>query len=77
MGERAVFRFSGRLVPASFEGFARHRAARLGLALEGLHVGEDGAQAALHGPRAMLDAFETACSLGPLDCLITNTVREG
>ncbi|MCX7373018.1 MAG: hypothetical protein NTW56_11410 [Alphaproteobacteria bacterium] len=76
MPERAAFHFHGRLVPASFEGFARHRAARLGLVLDMLEVGHGGARAVLHGPRAMLDAFEMACMLGPIDCLVSGMTRE-
>lgn len=70
-------RFTGRLVPASFAAFARARAARLGLALEALRVGEGEATATLRGPAALLDAFELACALGPLDCLVRDCVREG
>jgi len=77
MDERAAFRFAGRLVPASFAAFARHRAARLGLALERLEVEEAEARAVLRGPAWLLEAFVLALSLGPLDCLVTSAEREG
>ena len=72
----AVMRFHGRLVPGSFAAFARHRAARLGLELLALEADAGTARAHLAGPAALLDAFEMACSLGPLDCVILETARE-
>jgi hypothetical protein len=72
----AVIRFRGRLVPASFAAFARHRAARLDLRLLSLTADAAGARAHLAGPAALLDAFELACSLGPLDCIVQDTSRE-
>jgi hypothetical protein len=72
----AVMRFRGRLVPHSFCDFARHRAARLALRVIALEADAHGASAWLEGPPALLDAFETACSLGPIDCLVTSVERE-
>jgi hypothetical protein len=72
----AVIRFAGRLVPESFAAFARHRAARLDLRVLALSADAEGARAHLAGPPALLDAFEMACSLGPLDCLVLDIERE-
>jgi hypothetical protein len=75
MAER-VLRFQGRLMAASFLDFARHRAARLDLTLRQAEA--DGTVARLHlaGAVPLLDAFELACSLGPLDCLVLEVARE-
>jgi len=73
--ERAVIRFTGRLAPASFTSFARHRAARLSLRLDAWQVDKHQARAVLHGPPDLLDAFEMACALGPLDCIVLHVMR--
>lgn len=72
----ATLVFSGRLRPASFAAFARHRADRLDLALDALDAGPSAATASVSGPAALIDAFEMACSLGPLDCLVLDVTRE-
>jgi len=33
------------------------------------------ARAVLHGPPDLLDAFEMACALGPLDCIVLHVMR--
>lgn len=72
-----LLRFRGRLDPEGFAAFARHRAARLDLRVNALEADASGANVALSGPTALLEAFEMACSLGPLDCLVLDVERDG
>jgi hypothetical protein len=72
----ATLVFTGRFHAASFAAFARHRAGRLDLALDALETGPSAITAAVTGPAALIDAFEMACSLGPLDCLVLDVTRE-
>lgn len=77
MAERVRFVFRGRLEPESFAAFARQRAARLAL---GLDVGAGGATACemtVWGEPALVDAFDMACSLGPLNCIVIDVERHG
>ena len=76
-GAAASFVFEGTLDVESFRAFARRRAARLSLDLA---FGEASAQAVtahVRGPAALIDAFEMACSLGPIDCLVREVRRLG
>lgn len=72
----ATFTFTGRFRPASFADFARHRAGRLELSLDALEAGPGSVTTAVAGPAALIDAFEMACSLGPIDCLVLDVTRE-
>jgi hypothetical protein len=75
MGERVRFVFRGRLDEESFTAFARHRAARLAL---GLEVGPGSGAACemtVWGEAPLVDAFDMACSLGPLDCIVIDVER--
>ena len=72
----ANFAFQGRLKPDSFRDFARRRAARLSLDLEERGASSESFACRVSGPLALVDAFEMACSLGPLDCLVLDVWRE-
>lgn len=69
------FTFAGRLAPDSFRAFAEHRAARLSLALVAGPIRPDAATMTVTGHPDLVDAFEMACSLGPLDCLVDEVSR--
>jgi len=75
MSERARFVFTGRLRTDSFVEFARHRAARLGLSIEVVQIGEVAITVNVSGSAELVDAFEMACSLGPYDCLVLEVAR--
>jgi acylphosphatase len=70
-----TFIFTGRFEPASFADFARHRAARLSLDADQLDLGSDRVQITVSGQPDLVDAFEMACSLGPIDCLVEDVRR--
>ncbi|WP_370206540.1 hypothetical protein [Pararhodobacter marinus] len=65
-----LLEFTGTLVPASMDAFARHRAQRLDLGLEILESAPDRFLVAVSGPPELTAAFEMALSLGPADSLI-------
>ena len=77
MKDAATIVFVGRLRPQSFEQFVRHRAGRLSLEADLAKLGPDGAEVRVTGEPDLIDAFEMACSLGPIDCLIFDTSRKG
>jgi hypothetical protein len=66
--------FEGRLQADSFRAFARHRAARLALDLA-FEEDRGGIACRVRGPLALVDAFEMACSLGPIDCVVLDVRR--
>lgn len=66
----ARLRFEGRFVQASFADFVRRRAERLDLRAVILDAGESRFTVEVAGQHDLVDAFEMACSLGPLDCLV-------
>lgn len=70
-----TFTFSGQLNPASFADFARHRAARLDLALELGELRDMRAELSVAGDPDLIDMFEMAMSLGPLDCIVLDVAR--
>lgn len=70
-----TFVFSGRFEPASFAEFARHRAARLALDAAAPELRPDRVRITVSGQDDLVDAFEVACSLGPIDCLVDDVVR--
>ena len=72
----ATLVFTGRLVPESFRAFAAHRARLLGLALAVTEAGPARAVVAVSGQADFVDAFEMALSLGPIDCLVLDVMRE-
>jgi hypothetical protein len=69
------FLFTGAMSPASFEQFARHRAARLSLAIAIGASEERFFDVTVSGDEALVDMFEMACSLGPYDCIIMDVAR--
>lgn len=62
--------FEGRFVVSSFVDFAARRAARLDLDARVLRADDGVIALDVTGQRDLIDAFEMACSLGPLDCLV-------
>ena len=71
----ASFTFRGRLVCESFTDFALHRAGRLDLEIGIGPCDPASATLSVKGQEDLLDAFEMACSLGPLDCVILDIER--
>ncbi|MER8881032.1 hypothetical protein [Mesorhizobium sp. M0678] len=68
-------RFVGQLVSSSFSEFADRRAARLNLDLLVYEAAEDFFVVQVSGQPDLIDAFEMACSLGPIDCLVMDCER--
>lgn len=77
MDETVRFEFLGQLQGPAFAEFARHRAARLDLALTFAEVGDASVSLTVAGPPDLVDAFEMACSLGPYECLVLDVRRFG
>jgi hypothetical protein len=69
------FVFEGRLNSASFEAFARHRAARLDLKLKIETQTERALSLSVDGEPDLIDMFEMAMSLGPQDCIVLDVIR--
>src|ERR1700761_2568654 len=69
------FVFAGQLRGAGFVAFARDRARRLGLEIEVAAVSAEAVALAVRGEADLIDAFEMACSLGPLDSLVLKVER--
>lgn len=67
--------FTGRLVAPSFAEFVRHRARRLALDHGLGRVDAGHAEVTVRGDPDLVDAFEMACSLGPLDCVVLECWR--
>jgi acylphosphatase len=70
MGDAVTIRFVGRFQTASFLEFARHRAARLALHAAVRAATSNHIELVVAGEEDLVDAFEIACSLGPIDCLV-------
>jgi hypothetical protein len=70
-----TFVFSGHFELASFADFARHRVARLALDAGPPDLQPDRVRITVSGQDDLVDAFEVACSLGPIDCLVADVVR--
>jgi hypothetical protein len=70
-----TFIFAGHFATESFAEFARHRAARLSLDASTPTLFEDRVRITVSGQLDLLDAFEMACSLGPIDCRVDDVVR--
>ncbi len=67
--------FTGLFEPAAFAAFVHHRAARLALTAVVLDSAPDRIRVAVSGAAEMIEAFEMACSLGPLSCLVRDVTR--
>lgn len=67
--------FVGRIMPPSFAEFADRRAAKLDLKLAVRSAGNDRFTVEVSGQPDLVDAFEMACSLGPLDCIVLDCDR--
>ena len=68
--------FLGRFEPESFAEFVRHRAARLSIGMRLGVVGRERVEVAVQGADDLVDMFEMACSLGPIDCLVLDIYRD-
>lgn len=76
MRHTATMVFTGSFQPARFTSFAEHRARRLDLAIE-LGASSAGAvTVTVEGEPDLVDAFEMACSLGPVDCIVLDVRRQ-
>lgn len=75
MNQVATFVFHGRFRVESFLDFIRHRADRLALHAGIGMVTEDRIEVSVAGDEELLDAFELACSLGPIDCIVLDHRR--
>jgi hypothetical protein len=69
------FVFEGRLNGESFAEFARHRAARLDLALDIQATTDQAVRLSVDGEADLIDMFEMAMALGPLDCIVLDIKR--
>ncbi len=67
--------FSGRFASRTFRAFVDHRAARLDLDAWIEDAGPERFCVRVAGKPDLIDAFEMACSLGPLDCLVLDVTR--
>jgi hypothetical protein len=70
------FRFAGSLDPEGFVAFAQHRARRLDIGLRVLDSSQNAATFDVSGAPDLVDMFEMACSLGPLNCIVRDVGRE-
>jgi acylphosphatase len=75
MTRGATLVFLGQLQPESFLEFVHHRAERLGLCAGVRSVRHDRIEIFVTGEQDLIDAFEIACTLGPLDCLVLDHAR--
>ncbi|TAI66292.1 hypothetical protein [Bradyrhizobium sp. Leo170] len=71
-----VIVFSGQFRVESFVEFVNHRARRLQLDAVVETATPDCIEVAVSGQPALVDAFEMACSLGPIDCLVRDVWRK-
>jgi hypothetical protein len=75
MTHRETLVFLGRFRPESFHEFVRHRAERLSLRAGFRAVSTGRIVVSVAGAAELIDAFELACSLGPIDCLVLDYHR--
>ncbi|WP_027578624.1 hypothetical protein [Bradyrhizobium sp. Ai1a-2] len=71
-----VIVFSGKFRVESFVAFVNHRAQRLQLDAMVELATPERIEVAVSGQPALVDAFEMACSLGPIDCLVRDVERK-
>jgi hypothetical protein len=67
--------FIGQFRPDSFLDFMHHRATRLALCMRAELVRHDMIEVSVAGESDLVDAFELACGLGPIDCLVRDHHR--
>jgi hypothetical protein len=67
--------FHGRLATDDFAGFLRTRAEKLALDLVIESLRPTSCQVVVSGQPGLIDAFEMAASLGPLNCLVLDVER--
>jgi acylphosphatase len=67
--------FTGRFQPLSFGAFVRERAVRLDLDAAIEELGAARVAVSVTGQAGLVDAFEMACSLGPIDSLVLGVAR--
>jgi len=72
---RASYVFLGRFEPESFAEFVRHRATRLALEAELRTLRAERIEVDVTGEEDLIDMFEMACSLGPIDCIVLDIQR--
>jgi len=75
MNQVATLVFHGRFRIDSFLEFVQHRAERLALRAGIGTVTSDRIEVSVAGDEELVDAFELACSLGPIDCLVLDHRR--
>jgi hypothetical protein len=75
MTSAATVVFHGRFRTESFLEFVRHRAERLLLRAGIEMAAQDRIEVSVIGADDLVDAFELACSLGPIDCLVLDHRR--
>jgi hypothetical protein len=75
MKDATTFVFVGRFEPGSFLEFVHHRARRLALRAGIGAIAPERIEVSVSGETELIDAFELACSLGPIDCLVFDTFR--
>lgn len=73
--ERVRIAFVGRFVVPSFVEFADRRAARLDIDFVATSATSERVAVEISGQPDLIDAFEMACSLGPLDCMVLDCER--
>lgn len=67
--------FQGRFRTESFLDFVHDRADRLALEAGIAAVTPERIEVSVAGQEELIDAFELACSLGPIDCLVLDHGR--
>jgi acylphosphatase len=77
MTDTVLLVFLGRFRCDSFRDFVRHRAERLALRADIRTAHEERVEIAVAGALELIEAFELACSLGPIDCLVLEHHRRG
>ena len=76
MRQTTTMVFTGSFQPTGFVSFAEHRARRLDLALHTDATGVAAITMTVEGEADLVDAFEMACSLGPIDCVVLDVQRQ-
>ena len=77
MRERVQMVFLGDFKPESFGDFMRHRAGRLSIHAVAHRLDAMRVEVEVEGEPDLVDMFEMACSLGPIDCLVRDAYRQG